>query len=138
MEVIIGNFAMDVFGPLVVSSVVATLMTRGTVGGAIYEVPEFRLISSWEFVWYVALGILCALVGRLFMELLFGLSWLFGKSRLPLWATAPLGGAAVGAIGILIPYVWGNGQEGVDHALRGDLPLELMAAALAGKILATS
>ncbi|MGH9868177.1 MAG: chloride channel protein [Candidatus Polarisedimenticolia bacterium] len=138
MEVIIGNFAMDVFGPLVVSSVVATLMTRGTVGGAIYEVPEFRLISSWEFVWYVGLGILCALVGRMFMEILFGFGWAFGRLKLPLVATMTLGGLGVGALGIWVPHVWGNGQEGVDHALRGDLPVELLAGALVGKILASS
>jgi chloride channel protein, CIC family len=138
MEVIIGNFAMDVFGPLVVSSVVSTLMTRGTIGGAIYEVPEFRLISSWEFVWYVGLGILCALVGRLFMEIVFGTSWLFSRSGLPIWITVPLGGLGVGALGIWVPWVWGNGQEGVDQVLRGDFPLELLAVALAGKILATA
>ncbi len=138
MEVIIGNFAMDVFGPLVVSSVVATLMTRGTVGSAIYVVPEFSLVSSWEFVWYVALGVLCALVGRMFLEILFGFGWLFGRSRLPLPITMTLGGLGVGAIGIWIPQIWGNGQQGVDQALRGDLPVELLAGALLGKVLGTS
>ncbi|HKY34289.1 MAG TPA: chloride channel protein [Candidatus Polarisedimenticolia bacterium] len=137
MEVIIGNFAMDIFGPLVVSSVVATIMTRGTVGGAIYEVPEFRLISTWEFVPYVLLGIACAVVGRLFMEGLFGFGWLFGKLRLPIWMSAAIGGLGVGAIGIWTPWVWGNGQEGVDRALRGEFPLEILALVLAGKMLAT-
>src|SRR5437867_2239803 len=50
MEVIIGNFAMDIFGPLVAASAVATLVTRGVVGGAIYQVPELKLVSAWDVI----------------------------------------------------------------------------------------
>ena len=33
MEVILGNFALESFGPIVISSVIATVITRGLMGG---------------------------------------------------------------------------------------------------------
>ena len=138
MEVIIGNFAMEVFGPLVIASVVATLVTHGIVGGSIYHVPDLTLVSTWEFIPYVILGISAALVGRLFIGTLFGTTWFFSRLRLPHWASATLGGLGVGALAIWIPYVWGNGYEGVNLTLAGEMPLQMIAWALAGKLLATA
>ena len=138
MEVIIGNFALDVFGPLVISSVVATIVSRGVAGGAMYEVPALKLVSAWEFIPYVALGIACALVGRLFIEVLNGTGWLFHRMPLPPWARATIGGLGVGAISIWVPHVWGNGAEGVNLTLQGLLPWQLLLWALGGKLLATA
>jgi len=138
MEVIIGNFAVDIFGPLVIASVVSTLVSRGVVTGAIYEAHDMALVSAWEFVPYLALGVGCALVGRIFMEALSGASYLFGKMPLPFFIRAAIGGLCVGAIAIKVPHVWGNGYEGVNMALHGEIPLALLGWVLAGKLVATS
>ncbi|HET6373299.1 MAG TPA: chloride channel protein [Candidatus Polarisedimenticolia bacterium] len=137
MEVIIGNFAMDIFGPLVVASVVSTLVSRGIAGGAIYQVPEISMVSTWEFLPYVLLGIGCAVVGRLFIGTLAATQWIFSRIPLPPYGRAALGGLGVGAIAIWVPHVMGNGYEGVNLALNGALPLKLLAFALAAKLLAT-
>lgn len=138
MEVIIGNFAMEIFGPLVIASVVATLVTHGVLGGPIYHVPELALVSAWEFVPYVALGLACAVVGRLFIAVMSGTTWVFGKLPAPHGLRATLGGLGVGAIAIWVPHVWGNGYEGVNLALTGEMPLQLLAWALAGKLAASA
>jgi len=138
MEVIIGNFAMEVFGPLVISAVVATLVTRGVVGGAIYETPGFQLVSSWEFLIFLLLGVACAVVGRLFIELLDGTGKLFRSLRIPYPISATIGGLGIGAIAIWVPYVWGNGYEGVDMTLKGEIPWQLFGWILAGKMAATA
>jgi len=138
MEVIIGNFAMEIFGPLIIASVISTLVTRGTVGGAIYVVPDFSLVSAWEFVPYVLLGIACAIVGRVFMEVLTASGRLFARVPLPPWAVAGLGGLIVGAIAIRVPHVYGNGYEGVDLTLQGGLAVGMLAFMMAGKMLATA
>ncbi len=138
MEVIIGNFAMEIFGPLVVAAVVSTLLTRGLAGGAIYEVPELRLVSGWEFVPYVALGLLCAFVGPLFIDVLRGTTWSFSKLPVPPWARATLGGLLLGAVAIRVPHVLGTGADGVNLMLRSEMALGLLGLALAGKLLATS
>jgi CIC family chloride channel protein len=138
MEVIIGNFAMEVFGPRHRVRRGDALITHGVVGGSIYEVPELSLVSMWEFIPYVALGIACALVGRAFMAVLFGASRIFGKLPLPQWGRMLLGGLGVGAVAIWVPQVLGNGYDGVNQALTGTMTFELMAWALAGKLLATA
>ncbi|HEY3176272.1 MAG TPA: chloride channel protein [Candidatus Polarisedimenticolia bacterium] len=138
MEVIIGNFAMEIFGPLVIASVVATLVSHGVLGGPIYHVPELSLVSAWEFVPYVGLGIACALIGRLFIAVMSGTTWAFGKLPAPHWLRATLGGLGVGAIAIWVPHVWGNGYEGVNLALTGEMPVQLLAWALAGKMVASA
>ncbi len=138
MEVIIGNFAMDVFGPVVIAAVVATLVSRGIVAGPIYEVPDLTLVSAWEFVPYLLLGLSCALVGRAFIGTMSAVTWLFGRTPLPPVARAVAGGLGVGAIAVWIPHVWGNGHEGVNLALSGEMLPGALGAALAGKLLATA
>jgi len=138
MEVIAGNFAMDIFGPLVIASVVSTLLTYGIIGSAIYETPGFELVSTWEFVFFVALGIACALVGRIFITVLFGVGRVPARLPLPPWAIALIGGIGVGAIAIKVPHILGNGYEGVDQMLKGALPFQLLAWMMAGKVLATA
>src|SRR5262249_57014396 len=58
MEVILGNFALEIFGPIVASSVIATVIARSVVGNVpLYAAPRFGLLSGWEMVPYVGLGI---------------------------------------------------------------------------------
>ena len=50
-EIVLGSLAMDAFGPLVVSSVVATLVTRAHFGAeAMYTAPVFTLHQNWELL----------------------------------------------------------------------------------------
>jgi chloride channel protein, CIC family len=49
MEVILGNFALEIFGPIVASSVIATLIARSITGNApLYAAPEYALKSGWR------------------------------------------------------------------------------------------
>jgi len=43
-EIVLGSLAMEIFGALVFSSVIATLTVRGFLGGnPLYDIPSFRL-----------------------------------------------------------------------------------------------
>ena len=62
MEVILGNFALEIFGPIVASSVIATLIARSLIGNApLYAAPDYALASGWEMLLYAGLGIVGAL-----------------------------------------------------------------------------
>src|SRR4051812_7220072 len=57
-EIVLGSVAMEIFGPLVFSSVIATLTVRAFLGAdPLYEIPAFRLNHSWEIVPYLVLGL---------------------------------------------------------------------------------
>lgn len=125
MEVILGNFALEIFGPIVASSVIATLISRSLTGNVpLYAAPSFRLVSGWEMVPYMGLGIVGALVSLLFMT---GVSLggkAFARLRfLPRPFHPMLGLGALGLMALYVPHVLGRGQETISLALAGDLEL---------------
>ena len=70
-EIVLGSMAMEIFGPLVFASVIATLTVRGFLGaGPLYEIPPFRLNGNWEIVPYLVLGLVAGLVAPWFIRLL--------------------------------------------------------------------
>jgi len=139
MEVIIGNFAMDVFGPLVAASVMATLVARAlSEPGPLYSIPAFMPASVTEYFILGLMGIPCAFVGNLFTLGIERLGDLLKRLPLPGIAKLTLGGAVVGTIGIWLPHVWGNGYDGVLGALNGHYVLALLAAICVGKLVATA
>ncbi len=119
-EIVLGSLAMENFGPLVFSSVVATLTTRQMLGQSpLYKIPPFQLNSNWEIFPYLALGVAAGFAAPWFLRLLRFSETLFDKSRLPLVPRLALGGAVVGAIAVFFPMVCGNGYSGVNDILDG-------------------
>jgi len=124
MEVILGNFALEVFGPVVVASALATFVARRLrFYGPVYEmVPEYSLRSAWELPAYVVLGVLSGPLSILFARGVRGGERIFDLlSFIPKGARPIIGMALVGAIGIACPYVYGNGFDTVDLALHDPL-----------------
>ncbi len=139
VEVILGDFAVPQFSPIVIASVVATVVSRAFLGNTpAFEVPGYELVSPWELGPYMAVGVIAGLVGVLFVGVLYGAEDAFARLRVPEPLKAALGGLAVGAIGIQLPHVFGVGYGTISAALQGALPLGLLAALLLAKIAATS
>lgn len=139
LELVLGNFAMDVFAPVVVASVTSTFVQRLVLGvHPTYEVPAFDLASTWELPAFLVLGLFCGGAAVLFRMSLDRVERLFQKLTIPGFLKLPLGGLAVGAIGIGWPYVWGNGYETVDLILHQGLGLSMIALLLVLKVLATA
>jgi len=133
MEVVLGNFAMDVFAPVVVSAVIATLVTRGLHASsdqALYATGNIDL-SDWRLVLSaLLLGVICGVASIGFRKILRSGKDLFRRLGLPLIVSLPLGGALVGLIGIRYPEVWGNGQHVVVSIINGQYPLLTMLLAI--------
>src|SRR6185295_3488080 len=125
MEVILGNFALEIFGPIVASSVIATLIARSLSGNApLYAAPGYRLQSGWEMLPYLGLGIVGALASLLFMAGLNMGGKAFRRLRfLPRPFHPILGMALLGVLGLYVPHVLGRGHGTINQALAGDLDL---------------
>ena len=111
MEVILGNFALEIFGPIVASSVIATLIARSITGNApLYAAPEYALSSGWEMLLYAGLGIAGAFASVLFMR---GVSLggkAFARLRfLPRPLHPLIGMTLLGVIGLYVPHALGRG-----------------------------
>lgn len=137
-EIVLGSLAMEAFGPLVISSVVATLATRAHFGAAaVYSAPVFTLHQNRELLPYLALGILCGAAAPLFLGFLKWSEVAFGRLKLPDWARLALGGGLVGLLAVIHPEVAGNGHGLVFSILHHSGTWQAVAVLLAFKVIAT-
>ncbi|MGD2115853.1 MAG: chloride channel protein, partial [Acidobacteriota bacterium] len=138
VEVILADFAVARFSPIVISSVIATVVSRHYLGNhPAFEVPEYGLVSAWELPVYLLLGLVAALVGLVFIWSLYRLEDLFEDLPMVPWLLTALGGLLVGGIGFVHPEVLGVGYEAITEALRGHLGLGVLLTLLVAKLLAT-
>jgi CIC family chloride channel protein len=139
VEVIVGDFAVTQFSPIVIAAVVATVTSRGLLGNhPAFPVPDYELVAPQELVAYIGVGLLAGLVGLAFMKSLYFSEDAFERLAVPEWLKASIGGAAVGTIGILVPNVFGVGYSTITEALQGNLPALALGGFLLAKIVATS
>jgi len=139
LEVILGEFGLATFSPIVISSVVATAVSRAFLGDIpAFIVPAYELVSVWEFPLYMVLGIFCAVAGVTFTRVLYLVEDLFDDFKFPEYLKAIIGGLILGAGGLFFPEVLGVGYGGIDLALMQKLAWWLMLVLIVVKILATS
>ena len=138
LEVVVGSFSMAIFGPAVVSAVISTVLVRFLLGDEpVYRVASFRMESLGELLPFAAIGVSAGLASALFVRALRAAKKLFAWTRLPLPAAMAVGGAIVGAIGIFLPDIWGNGFEATNRILSGNPALSLLVFLFAAKMAAT-
>ncbi len=125
MEVILGNFALEIFGPIVASSVIATLIARAITGNQpLYASPAYALKSYWEMLPYAGLGIAAAFASVLFMVGVKLGGKAFAKLRfLPRPFHPVVGMTLLGVIGLYVPHALGRGYGTINLALAGTLKL---------------
>ena len=139
LEVVMGNFAMPAFGPVMLSSVLATVVSRTYFGDhPAFTVPGYTLLSSWELPLYVLLGVVCGIGGQLFMTVLHTAENIFPKLPLPNFLKPAVGGLLLGGLVLLVPHVYGAGHGTLEAILRGSIPWPLLLLLLPMKMVATS
>jgi CIC family chloride channel protein len=138
-EVVLGSIAMESFGPLIVSSVVADATSRHFLGyGPVYQVPHLNFGAAWELVLYALLGVLLGHGAAPFLELLERARRAFRRLHWNPPATLALGGLIVGLLSLYVPQVWGNGYSTVNAMLNNQFPVQLLGLALVAKLISTS
>lgn len=139
MEIIIGNFAVEIFGPLVISSVVSTLVYRKIFGNdPVYGTPHFTMVSNWEIIGYIVLGVLSGIAAATFREALKRSEKAFNRVPGPIFVKSALGGLIIGIIGLGFPHVWGNGFNAINSILKNQMAFGLLLTLFYLKILATA
>jgi CIC family chloride channel protein len=142
VEVLLGDFAVHQFSPIVIAAVVATVVSRGHFGDLpgfaipADQIDAYRLVHPGELLAYAGLGVLAGLVAIAFVRTLCFSEDKVEASKLPLPATAAIGGALVGAIALLFPDVLGVGYEAIERTLEGPQSWQLLAGLLVAKLAA--
>lgn len=138
-EIVLGSIAMQTFGPLILSSVMATVVARIFLGGEpLFLVPRFHLVSYWELAPYLMLGLLAGAFAPWFLRLLHYASEFFASWSVPIFVRMAAGGLVVGLLSLQVPDVWGNGDSAVSAILSTNLVWTALLTLLAFKLLATA
>jgi CIC family chloride channel protein len=139
VEVIVGDFAVTQFSPIVISAVVATVVSRSILGNhPAFVIPEYEVGPPIELLGFMAIGAIAGLVGTAFVRVLYSTEDVFGKIPIPEWTKASLGGFLVGGVAVSLPEILGVGYSAITDALNGKLPLLMLGSLVVVKILATS
>ncbi len=139
LEVLLGDFGLASFSPVVLSSVTATTISRHYFGDfPAFIIPKYTLNSLWEFGIYPFLGVMAGLVALLFIVALYKAEDLFELLPIPEWLKPALGGLILGLVLSKWPHVFGVGYGAINKALLNNLPGLFLCLLIFLKIAATS
>jgi CIC family chloride channel protein len=163
IEVLLSEIQVTVFGNVVVSAVAASIVSQIFLGSRpAFEIPGYVLHSPWEILLYVFLGLLAALVGILFIRMLYYTEDVFERLPIPLWLKPATGALLLGILAFCYPYVgtisyisaddmalglpivenyphiFGSGFLFLEEVLQGRAPFFLLLLLIFLKPLATS
>lgn len=136
MEVVMMEYTVSSFIPLILSSVSAAILTRIVFGNDVaFIVPSLDLNSLWEIPNFVLLGLVIGCVASFFIK---GTIVVTEKAKKwSAWLKCSVAGTSVGILALGAPQIMGIGYDTVNDALHGDLTLTILTIAFVGKLLAT-
>lgn len=137
-QIVLGNFSMNLFAPLVFSSVVATMVSRSFFGiRSWYNVPPFDFTHITQLPWFVLLAVVAGGLAAGFLKMLRRSEDFFDRLTLPIYGRLMLGGLIVGLISMVFPEVWGNGYSTTNRILHNQYPLGFLIGLFLAKLAAT-
>jgi CIC family chloride channel protein len=139
LELIVSDFGLTAFTPILVSAVAATAVTRHFHGDITeFVLPPFAMVSYGEFALYLVLGLTAGLVGYVFSRSIYIGDDLFQKTKIPAWIRPAAGGLLVGIAALAYPHIMGVGYESIRVLLDGELSLRVMVILVVLKIVGTA
>ena len=140
LEEVVGDLHAPVLGSVVLASATSWAMLRLLLGNdPLFKVPQYQLVSPWEFGVYAVLGVLGGLVSVAFTKLLVGMrEWFLRLPRKTVWFQPLAGGLLVGVMGWFVPQILGVGYTYVGASLNGGMAVKLMVLLLVLKFFAVT
>lgn len=143
LEVVLGNYALSIFGPIALASVAAAL-----VGHVYYDevpafgAPDYGAAGTMDVALSSGLGILCGIAAIIFLLstefLTVKVREVAQKRNISYLLLPPIGGLFVGLIGAFHPEIFGVGYEAISRALQGSYELQAILIILILKFVATA
>ncbi len=126
LEVLLGEYGTMTLSPIVISSVIATVVSRAHLGNSpAFLIPEmlksFTWTSFYEIGTFLLLGLIAGAIGVLFSKLVYKVEDTFDAVKLPVWIKGIIGGVLVGSMVVFFPNVAGVGYDTIEGLMRGDL-----------------
>jgi len=120
IEIILLDFAVSSFSPIVISAVIATVVSHGFEGNfAAFIVSNFEWVSPWEVLFYIVLGGLAGIVSYIFIKILYSFEDFWdNKIKIQPYIKPIIGGAIVGLTALIFPEIIGVGYDAINSAIN--------------------
>ena len=140
LEVVMGEFNIQSFSPIVIASVIATSFSRAFIThGPTLRILPYGQFSAWELILYALMGALAGLVSAGFVRTMQMVEHFFEHHIHFSRAIKPACGAlVVGILGFFYPQILGYAYEPITSAIAGNFMLTTLLMLLAVKIVATA
>ena len=137
MEVIMMEYTMISFAPVILAAVSATSITQAILGNeALFSISDITLGSVYELPWILLTGLIIGALASLFTH-----SLVFFSQALPswpIWQRTTLGGIIIGICAIPVPEIMGVGYDVINEILLGQIALAVLFIITLIKIFATA
>lgn len=139
-EVILRHYSLRAFAPITVASSTGFFISNYLLERpALFRVSAERSFFAPEFLAFVLIGIVGALVATLFMQSILFAARIASEIRLPQWTKPAIAGIGVGLTAQWIPEVFGVGTQLVTTTITGEIPTAgMILFILLAKILVTA
>jgi chloride channel protein, CIC family len=136
MEVIIMEYTIAGFTPVILASVSAAVVTRLVYGAdPAFEVPALSISSLWDIPFTILLGLIFGTLSALFIKTV----RYFGRMhRFPLMSRALFAGVVTGILAVIAPEIMGISYDSVNDALAGNITLQVLCLIALAKLVATA
>jgi len=138
--VLLGTYEIGSFAALVISSAMATVVSRGYYGiSPAFPIPTYEIVNSLvEIPLYSLMGVVMGLVAVLHIHVFYTIRDRFAGLRLPSQLKPLVGALALGVLAMGYPQIMGDGYQYLEEVLAGHGVLWVMAALIFFKIAATA
>ncbi|HDD35496.1 MAG TPA: CBS domain-containing protein [Candidatus Desulfofervidus auxilii] len=137
--VLLGDFELINFMPVVVSAGMGTIVSRILFGNKpIFALPPYSFVTYWELFFYILLGFFLGLLAYFFIRVFYTTKEYFSRLSISSYLKPFIGFFIVGIIGMFFPQIFGVGYEHVQAVLDGKMLPALMFLLVFLKIIATA
>lgn len=137
MEVVIMEYSVIGFAPVIIAAVSATTLSRVVLGDdSAFTVPAFELSSIQEIPLVALMGAVVGCVSALFIQMTLFTSSL--SVNQPIWLRTTLAGVLTGLIAFFLPQVMGTGYDTVNHMLLAQIGLAGVLLLTLAKVLSSA
>ncbi len=137
MEVIVMEYTIMGFVPVILAAVVATTLIRSVYGSeAVFDLGPLELGSLLDLPFVVIMAAIIGTIAALFITSLRYFS--HQLPELPFWKRTTIAGGLTGICAVFVPQIMGIGYDTVNASVLGHIGIGMLTAIVLVKLFATT
>ncbi len=138
--VLLGTYEISSFSALVISSAMATVISRAYYGESpAFPIPDYHLVNPLvEIPLYILMGVIIGIIAVIHIKIFYAVRDRFAGIKMHPQLKPIYGAFLIGAIAIFFPQIMGDGYPYIEQVLNGHGLIGVMLALILLKIIATA